>query len=89
LKIEIKDFDEKITLSNDELDNSHYVDITLQSDVDDEEGEGEDEMIRTMIVPLDQLYAAVSAFKELEEPLYDVKDDYCDCVGIMRKTNNN
>lgn len=55
MKIFIKEDENNLVLSNEQLDNSNYVEIIVE---DKEDSKG-------MMIPVDELYAAIQSFMDL------------------------
>lgn len=67
MKIEIKDGNDLLTLSDESLDNHNYVEITI---------ENEERETSTMIVSIDELEAAVTSFIKLRKSQLELDKMY-------------
>ena len=67
MKIEIKDGNDLLTLSDESLDNHNYVEITI---------ENEEKETSTIIVSIDELEAAVTSFIKLRKSQLELDKMY-------------
>lgn len=67
MKIEIKDGNDLLTLSDESLDNHNYVEITI---------ENEEKETSTIIVSIDKLEAAVTSFIKLRKSQLELDKMY-------------
>lgn len=64
MKIEIKDEELKLEITNEEFNNDNFVDLVVWGVPGEENDTG---YICEITVPIDELYSAVLAFKQLKD----------------------
>jgi hypothetical protein len=64
MKIEIKDEENKLVITNEEFDNDNFVDLVIYGTPDKENDTG---YITEITMPIDELISAITAFKTLKD----------------------
>ena len=64
MKIEIKDEENKLVITNEDFDNDNFVDLVIYGTPDKENDTG---YITEITMPIDELISAITAFKTLKD----------------------
>ena len=64
MKIEIKDEENKLVITNEDFDNDNFVDLVIYGTPDKENDTG---YITEITMPIDELLSAITAFKTLKD----------------------